>query len=329
MSRPHTVLVVGAQGRFGRAAVDAFADAGWSVLALARRAPDASVRAGVRWLDSPLADPATLAGAAGARVLVHAANPLYTRWPTEALPLARASMDLAQRLGATFMLPGNVYGFGAGMPAHLEEATPERPTTRKGAIRVAMEAELRERVAAGLDSVVLRAGDFFGGSAPGNWFDQAIVKSIAQGKLVYPGPLDVAHAWAYLPDFARAFVAVAAAPRATAPAARRFHFEGHTLTGAELLEALQRVASRLGLAPARGWRRGSLPWPLIRLVGLAVPLWRELAEMAYLWRVPHRLDGTALRTAVGPLPATALETALTDSLLALGLGRAQTHPALS
>jgi nucleoside-diphosphate-sugar epimerase len=329
MSVSPTVLVVGAQGRFGRAAVDAFAAAGWSVLALARRAPDGAAQRRVRWLDTRLTDPATLAQSRAARVVVHAANPSYTRWPTEALPLARASMDLAQRLGATFMLPGNVYGFGAGMPARLDEATPEQPTTRKGAIRVALEAELRERAGSGLDSVVLRAGDFFGGAASGNWFDQAIVKHIARGRLVYPGPLDVAHAWAYLPDLARAFVALANAPRAAAPAARRLHFEGHTLTGAELLAALERVAARLGLAPERGWGRSRLPWPLLRLGGLVVPMWRELADMAYLWHVPHRLDGSALRARVSALPATPLETALTESLLALGFGRAQPSTALS
>ena len=38
MSRP-TVLVLGANGRFGAAAVNAFAAAGWRVLAQLRRAP--------------------------------------------------------------------------------------------------------------------------------------------------------------------------------------------------------------------------------------------------------------------------------------------------
>ena len=38
MTRP-TVLVLGAAGRFGAAAVQAFAQAGWRVLAQQRRAP--------------------------------------------------------------------------------------------------------------------------------------------------------------------------------------------------------------------------------------------------------------------------------------------------
>jgi nucleoside-diphosphate-sugar epimerase len=315
---PPTVLVLGAAGRLGRAAAVAFAAAGWTVLAQARR--DQAWPTGCRAIGTPLADTAALAAQArGARAVVYAVNPPYTAWPTQALPLARHGMDIAERLGASFMLPGNVYNFGEQMPARLDEATPQRPSTRKGRIRCELEAELEARSHRGLRSVVLRAGDFFG-AGNGSWLDLVIARSIASGKLVYPGPLDVPHAWAYLPDLARAFVAAAAQPGL--PVHARLHFEGHTLTGAELLDALERCARDLGIGPAGAWRRGRMPWPLIRAGGLFVPMWRELAEMAYLWKVPHRLDGGALHRALGPLPATDIHTALTRSLQSLGLGAA-------
>ena len=77
------------------------------------------------------------------------------------------------------------------------------------------------------------------------------------------------------------------------------------------------------MRPAGGWRHGGLPWGLIRAVGLVKPIWRELARMSYLWRVPHALDrGNGPAFAVTPLPA-----ALRQALLDLGLGRA--HSALS
>ncbi len=66
-----------------------------------------------------------------------------------------------------------------------------------------------------------------------------------------------------------------------------------------------------------------MPWGLIRLIGLALPMWREIAEMSYLWRVPHALDGTALREAVGELPGTPLDEALSQALLALPEPRAR------
>lgn len=313
-----SVLVLGANGRFGEAAVTAFAGAGWNVLAQSRRAPVQPLPAGVRHTGLDLQDlPHLAAQAAGAQVVVHALNPVYTHWAREALPLARQGMDLAQRLGATFMLPGNVYNFGASMPALLQPDTPQRADTAKGRLRVQMEAEMQQRAAQGQRSVVLRAGDFFGGGR-GAWLDKVVLASLSRHKLVYPGPLHVPHAWAYLPDLACAFVAVAS--RTDLPQFAALHFAGHTLTGAQLLAGVERAAASLGIVPAAGWRHGSLPWPLLRAGGLFVPMWRELAELEYLWRVPHALDGSALKACVGALPATPLDSALRDALRQLGHG---------
>ena len=312
-----TVLILGANGRFGAAAVQAFAAAGWRVVAQARRAATTPLPSGAVAIDTALADTEALARrAAGARAVVYAVNPVYTRWDAELLPLARQGMAVAERLGARFMLPGNIYNFGAGMPARLCEDTPQRPTTRKGRQRCQIEDELQARAAQGLASVVIRAGDFYGAGS-GSWLDQALVKDLSRGKLVYPGPLDVPHAWAYLPDLARAFVAVAA--RDQASPFQRLHFAGHTLTGHQLLADIDAAAAELGLRPAAGFRRGGIPWGLIRAVGVVYAPWRELARMSYLWRVPHALDGAALRAVVGELPATPPPAALRDALLALGV----------
>ena len=51
-----------------------------------------------------------------------------------------------------------------------------------------------------------------------------------------------------------------------------------------------------------GFKHGGMPWAVLKLGGLVVPMWREIAEMSYLWQVPHALDGSALARAVGPLP---------------------------
>jgi nucleoside-diphosphate-sugar epimerase len=312
-----TVLVLGANGRFGLAAAQAFDAAGWTVIAHVRRDAAAGMPAGARLLRGDVAAlAALLAGDGAPSVVVHALNPIYTRWDEEALPLARAGMDLAERLGARFMLPGNVYNFGAGMPACIDESTPQQPTTTKGRLRAEMEADLAQRAAAGrLRATVVTAGDFFGGGT-GSWFDQVIVKSIAGGKLVYPGPLDVVHAWAYLPDLARAFVALAGRD-ADATSFERFHFAGHSLTGRDFLAATERAAASLGLEPARGWHHGTMPWALIRVIGVVVPMWRELARMSYLWRVAHALDGRKLAARCPGLEATPIGVALRDSLVAL------------
>jgi len=327
-----TVLVLGANGRFGAAAVRAFAAAGWRVLAQVRRAPAEALPPGASALCLPMDEPEALAVVAAAAaacatpvsVVVHAVNPVYTRWDEEGLPLLRQGLAVTRRLGALFMLPGNVYNFGAGMPALLRENTPESPTTPKGRQRCEMEALLRDSASQGQRCVVIRAGDFYG-SGSGSWLDQAVVKDVGMGRLVYPGPLDVPHAWAYLPDLAAAFVAVASASASSSAdvaAFRSLHFGGHTLTGAMFLRAVEAAAGELGLRPASGFRHAAMPWGLIRAGGLVWPMWRELARMSYLWRVPHALDGSALAVAVGPLPATPVQAALRQSLLDLGPARA-------
>ncbi|MEO8249254.1 MAG: NAD-dependent epimerase/dehydratase family protein [Burkholderiales bacterium] len=312
-----TVLILGANGRLGAACIAAFSEAGWRVLAQSRRVP-ATLPPGARYLQIELADTDALsAAAAGATAVIYAINPPYPRWATEALPLARLGMEAARKLGATFMLPGNVYNFGERMPPVLREDTHEQPTTEKGRIRCSIENEMRERVGQGMKSVVIRAGDFFGAGTD-TWIDLVIAKSLAKGKLVYPGPLDVPHAWAYLPDLARGFVRVA--KRRDLPAFLTLHFAGHTLTGAELLASIERAARTLGIAPAGDFKIGTMPWGLIRAGALFVPQWRGIVEMAYLWRRPHALDATALERLIGTtVPATDIDQAMRATLLSLGL----------
>jgi len=306
-----SVLILGANGRLGQAAATAFAARGWRVIAQTRR-PLGYALPGVTAANVALDDTdALFAAARGVEAIVYGIHPPYPRWAREALPMLRLAIELALRLDARLLFPGTIYNFGAGMPARLTEATPQRPTTSFGTIRCQMEDELAARP--GLRSAVLCAGDFFG-SGDGVWFDRVLTKSIARGTLVYPGPLDQPHAWAYVPDLARAFVALA--EHAALPAFSRWMFAGYTLTGAELLTAIEAAAAPLGLRPANGFRRGTLPWPVIRLAGLVVPTWRAISQLSYLWRTPHALDGSALQALVGPLATTPLATALRDTLAA-------------
>jgi hypothetical protein len=166
-------------------------------------------------------------------------------------------------------------------------------------------------------SIVIRAGDFFGGPGSGSWMDQAIVKDLAKGRITYPGPRNLEHAWAFLPDLARTFVLLAEARGRLSPHAS-FLFPGHTLTGDELVAGITRAAHRRGLLPlsAQPVVKG-MPWALVRMAGIFNPLLRELAKMSYLWREPHRLSGVKLRGVIGAIPCTPLDEALHTTLAEL------------
>ncbi len=313
-----TVLILGARGRFGLAAARAFTQAGWKVLGQIRPGSSASL-AGVQWLPIELTDQAGLIQAAcGASVVVHALNPPYPQWAKEAPALMDAAIGVAQALGACLMFPGNVYNYGAAMPALLTEETPQQPTTRKGQIRVALEQRLLQSP---VRSVVIRAGDFFG-SGTGSWFDLALAKDITRGKMTYPGPMDVATPWAYLPDLAASFVAVAerlAQSPDALPLHSSFGFAGHQLTGADWAQLMQAVALEKGwLNSGQSLKIGAMPWWLFKALGFAVPLFRELAEMQYLLRTPHAIAGDKLAGIIGKQPVTPLPQALRAALADLG-----------
>jgi nucleoside-diphosphate-sugar epimerase len=324
------VLVLGARGRFGLAAARAFADAGWQVVGHLR--PGATVPAEaahdprIEWQSSDLYDTDAVAQAVqSADVVVHALNPVYTHkaWQAQALPMAQAAVDITRELGATLMFMGNIYNFGSSMPAVLHENTPQQAQTVKGRIRMAME-QLIER--SGVRAVVIRAGDFFGGGQ-GTWFDQVVVKDIQKGIFTYPGPRNVATAWAYLPDLARAFAKVAA-QRAQLKPFEVFHFAGHAVTADDWMAAMAPLAHLHGWGvPAKGLRFSRLPWPVIRLGAWVVPSWAALVEMRYLWETPHALANDKLVALIGAEPHTPLTVAAAQALH--DLGKCESTPLLS
>jgi nucleoside-diphosphate-sugar epimerase len=316
-----TVLILGARGRFGLAATQAFADAGWTVLAQIR--PDSPIPVGdlregrIRWIASDLNDIDVLVmQAKGAHVVVNALNPAYTSeaWQAQGLVLMEASIAVARALQATLMFPGNVYNFGADMPGVLHEDTPQLAQTVMGKVRVAMELRLKE---AGIRAVVIRAGNFFGAGS-GAVFDQVMVKNTRKGELTYLGERNVLGAWAYVPDLARAFVAVAH-KRAGLRAFEVLHFAGHSLTGQDWLSVLNPVArTQRWVSAASPLKFKQLPWLVIRIGALVVPTWAALLSLRYLWQTPHALDNTRLVGLIGAEPHTQLDDAVTAALRQLG-----------
>ena len=294
------ILILGATGRFGRAAATAFQAAGWHVTQQARHwdaAQDGHIA-----LDP--ADATSLAAVAGGHdVIVNALNPPYPDWATEVPRLTQAVIAAAQASGATVMIPGNVYNYGAAMPEVLREDTPWDAQTRKGAIRIRMEQAYRD---AGVHTIVLRGGDFIETGQSGNWFDAQIAAKAWKGQVVYPGPRDAVHAWAWLPDMARAAVGLVEKRNDFNPFVE-FGFPGYALTGDALIQLIQQAVGR----PVRV---RSLPWPVVRALGLVSPLMRELVELRYLWQEPHRIDGTKLAAVLPDFvptpPAEAIAAAL-------------------
>lgn len=306
-----TALVLGATGGVGGATARALIDRGWTDKALTRRTMPSD--GPVRWVKGDAMNPTdVLAAAAGVQVIVHAVNPPgYRDWERQVLPMIDNTIAAARAVGARIVLPGTIYNYGADAFPLLREESPQNAPTRKGEIRVELERRMEAAARDGVRSLILRCGDFFGPHAGNNWFAQGVVKP---GKplsvMHYPGPRELGHAWAYLPDVAATIVALLGAEERLDTFAR-FHFAGHYVTGEALHVAVRRVSGRADL-PMRAF-----PWPLVTLAAPFSETLRELRKMRYLWNTPIELDGTRLRGFLGAVPSTPLETALHTTLSSL------------
>lgn len=311
-----TALILGATGGIGGAVARNLVRRGWQVRALARTT-DVGRRGGIDWRRGDALDAEAVRRAAeGVGLIVHGVNPPgYRHWNRLVLPMMENTIAAARAAGgARVLLPGTVYNYGpdACALARIFEEAPQRPLTRKGRIRVEMERRLEEATARGeIRTLIVRAGDFFGPQAGGNWFGQVLVKAgRAPDVLTYPGRAGVGHQWAYLPDVAETMARLV--ERDDLPDFARFHMDGQwDADGTQMIAALRRVLNVPGM-PVK-----PLPWTLMRLASPLVPLFRELMEMRYLWQQPVRLDNARLRALLGEEPRTPLDEAVRATLVGL------------
>lgn len=318
-TRTRTALIIGATGSFGGHAAAALAKRGWTLRALARDPDAARARAGRRmpidWIqgDAMNADD-VVAAAEGCDVIVHGANPPgYKNWQGLALPMLRATIAAAIAHKARIVFPGNVYNFAPESGPAIAEDAPQAPVTRKGAIRVHMEAMLKDAVAEGARTLVLRAGDFFGPAAPNSGLGWMTLRSKDRVTAVFaPGPGRVGRAWAYLPDLTETMARLLERDQ-DMDAFEVFHFAGHWLERAdELAMAIRRVTGqpKLPIVP--------FPWLVVYAASPFVEMFRELAEMRYLWNRPIGLDDGKLRAFLGEVPHTPFDDALRATLGDMG-----------
>lgn len=280
-----TVLILGASGKIGKHSARAFAAAGWTVRRFDRQSQDMTE------------------AAKGCDVIVNGLNPPnYHDWATIIPRITGQVIEAARVSGATVLLPGNVYHFG-DRPGIWSETTPAKPVSRKGQIRLKME---QDYAASGVQTIILRAGNFIDPDGQGCVMSTVYLRSIEQGKITLPGPADTRQAMCYLPDWARAAVALAEM-RQDLPGFVDVPFAGHTLTARELKSGIEKLRGR-------DIRFVRFPWLLFRLTGPIWELARELTEMRYLWNTDHALSGERLKQLLPEFETTPIDEVLRSVL---------------
>ncbi len=252
-------------------------------------------------------DPAQLDTAlAGADVVYQCSQPEYTRWAEEFPQLQRGILDATVRAGADLVIADNLYMYGDPNGTVINEASPEAPVTKKGRVRKAMaDAALEAHHAGMLRVAISRPSNYFG---PGHdQSSKAVFGAAVKGKSMrFYGRMDAPHSSTYLPDAARAMATLGTTDQGwgsvwippVQPA----------ITQHELASRVWTAAGNAGNPRVSVLSRRELA-----LLGIFIPLLREVDEMYYEYERPFVVDSSKFQGAFGAEP-TPMDVAIAATL---------------
>ncbi len=300
----NTHVVLGASGAAGSAILTALVDGGFDARGVNRSGPGPAAPDGVDWRTADATSAESLRGALqGADVIHMAAQPPYHRWPQEFPAMMQRVVDAAVAAGARrLVMVDNLYAYGPGA-SPMTEASPQAATDAKGRTRAAMaDALLAVHHEGRIEVVIGRASDYFGPNADNSGITAlAIEPAAGRGKLRWMGSMDAPHSCAYMPDVARAFVALGSAPDT---AGRIWHLpHAPAVTGADFL-ALVNASLPEPRATALVSRR------MLRLAAPFHRISRESLPLAYQWTEPFLVDDSAFRARFPEFASTPMPQAV-------------------
>lgn len=244
--------------------------------------------------------------AADKSLIFHGINYPYPQWFGPMNTATDNVIAAASVSKATILFPGNVYNFGLTHEPIQENSLPQ-PNTRKGGLRVELEKKLAYAARRGQCQVLtLRLPDFWGpnvlnaGIAP---IFEGALKGKAMPWLVNA---DIPHQLVFTKDAADVIVRLW--QRGGWNDYEVIHYGGETVPGMrQWFGEIARLAGTKSTVRVHGKL-------LFGVLGLFVPLMREVKEMLYLYENTILLDDSKLRKLLPDFKETPMDQALTETL---------------
>ncbi|WP_438445374.1 SDR family NAD(P)-dependent oxidoreductase [Gorillibacterium sp. sgz5001074] len=300
-------IVIGATGGTGAVMVEELVRRGIPVIAFGRS------RSKLEQAAARLGHPANMeiavgdafrtedleAASQGADVMFHCANVPYHEMAERLLPLGEAVMTAADRLGMKVVVVDGIYPYGKKQSDPVTEEHPKAPHTRKGRIRLNFANLVFDRRWRHARPLLVRLPDYYGPTGNQASYLGGTLEAIAKGKMgFFIGNMDVPREYVYLPDAAKMTVELALHDHAYG---QEWNIPGSgVISGHEIVRLARKAA---------GVAKPVLPLGRIGLsvLGLFVPVMKEVVEMLYLTEEPLRLSGEKYERHIGPIPATSYE----------------------
>lgn len=242
--------------------------------------------------------------AQGVDTIFYLAGAPYTEFFKHPI-MVRHALDAAQAAGVKrFVHVAPVYSYGRAQVVPVPETQPHEPQTRKGRFRLEQERAVLDRHSEIFQTMVVHMPDFYGPHADLSYANAFIQEALAGKTASWIGPPDAQREFLYTGDIAEPLLRLASDESAYG---RCWNLGGQTVRARNFADA---VFHAIGKTP----KYRSIPKPVLQVMGLFVPLMREVAEMYYLFDSGFVLDDSALEARIGAWPKTALAQGIAQTV---------------
>jgi nucleoside-diphosphate-sugar epimerase len=308
----NTHVILGFTGGIGRAVAKALTARNEKVVCLVRDIAKAKKYAGeLHGLEFVKGDASQRTDVEGvlqnASTVYYCVNVPYQDWEENARELLAVTVDAAIQHHVKIVFPGNVYVYGHAQSQFVSEVHPHAAHTKKGKIRIEMEALLEKASKEnGLQYTIIRMPDFYGPYVVNRFSEQFYIKALKGKKLTWFGSLTVAQEFIFIEDAGEAMVIAGLSDKAYGCS---YNVSGYAeTTGRAYLEEIARQA---GKNSSIGGMNITAVFSLLGLFNATV---KEFVEMLYLKQERLILDGSHFKKVFGTLPATSYEEGIRKTI---------------
>jgi len=193
----------------------------------------------------------------------------------------------------------NIYMYDENYLDGMTEETPINPPSKKGKIRALVAKKIMDEVKAGhLTALIARSADFYGPSIQNvSMLTETVFKPLSLGKkATWMGSINYKHSFTYAPDAGKATALLGNSEDAYN---QIWHLPTDTnpMTGKEWIMA---IAGEMGIKP----KVQVAPKFLVWILGLFIPVMKEMVEMIYQYDRNYVFDSSKFETRFGIKPTS-------------------------
>jgi len=204
------------------------------------------------------------------------------QWPK----LMKATINACIKNKARLVFFDNVYMYDINSIPHMTEESPYNPPSRKGAVRKQIAQMIMDEVKAGrLMALIARSADFYGPGNERSFVNEMVYKNFLKGSQAnWFVDADKKHSFTFTPDAAKATALLGNTDDAYNTI---WHLptDKNALTGREFVELFSsqmKVNNKIFVMPV---------W-MIKIVGMFVPVLKEMPEMMYQYDRDYFFDSS-------------------------------------